>query len=67
VSKEEVNYCVTRKELLAVVYFTKYFKHYLLRGVRFTIRTDNAALQWLRRIPEPVGKTDPVDRLQRGI
>jgi len=54
-SKAEVNYCVTRKELLAVVYFTKYFKHYLL-GRRFTIRTDHAALQWLRRIPEPVGQ-----------
>jgi len=29
-SKAEVNYCVTRKELLVVVYFTKCFKHYLL-------------------------------------
>ena len=54
-SKAEVNYCVTLKELLAVVYFTKCFKHYLL-GRRFTIRTDHAALQWLRRIPEPVGQ-----------
>ena len=54
-SNAEVNYCVTRKELLAVVYFVKYFKHYLL-GRRFTVRTDHAALQWLKRIPEPVGQ-----------
>jgi hypothetical protein len=28
-TKAERKYCVTRKELLAVVHFTKYFKHYL--------------------------------------
>lgn len=54
-SKCELNYCVTRKELLAVVHFVKYFKHYLL-GRKFTVRTDHAALQWLRKIPEPVGQ-----------
>lgn len=54
-SKAEVNYCVTRKELLAIVNFLKYFRHYLL-GRRFHVRTDHAALQWLRHIPEPVGQ-----------
>jgi len=49
-SRQEVNYCATRKELLAVVHFLKYFRHYLL-GRHFTIRTDHAALQWLRRTP----------------
>ena len=34
--KPERNYCVTRREMLAVVYFTKYFKHYLL-GRRFFV------------------------------
>lgn len=29
-TKPERNYCVTRREMLAVVHFTKYFKHYLL-------------------------------------
>jgi len=38
-----------------VVYFVKFFKHYL-QGRRFTVRTDHAALQWLREIPEPVGQ-----------
>jgi hypothetical protein len=33
----------------------KYFRHYLL-GRPFIVRTDHAALQWLRRIPEPIGK-----------
>jgi len=45
-SKCEIKYCVTRKELLAVVYFVKYFKHYM-QGRRFKVRTDHAALQWL--------------------
>ena len=54
-SRPEMNYCVTRRELLAVVYFTKYFRNYLL-GRRFCIRTDHAALQWLRRMPDPCGQ-----------
>ena len=54
-SKSEINYCVTRRELLAIVYFTKLYKNYLL-GRRFTVRTDHAALQWLRRTPEPIGQ-----------
>ena len=34
------------KELLAVVRFTRHFKHYLL-GRRFTLRTDHNNLLWL--------------------
>lgn len=51
----ERNYCVTRKELLAVVHFLKYFKQYLL-GREFVVRTDHSALQWLRKTPEPIGQ-----------
>ena len=53
--KREKNYCVTRKELLAVVYFLRHFKQYLL-GRRFRVRTDHAALTWLRKTPEPIGQ-----------
>ena len=54
-SKTEKNYCVTRRELLAVVYFVRYFKHYLL-GRKFLIRTDHSALRWLRRTPDAIGQ-----------
>ena len=54
-SRAETNYCVTRKELLAVVYFTKLYKQYLL-GRHFKLRTDHAALRWLRKTPEPIGQ-----------
>ena len=54
-NKNELNYCVTRKELLAIVHFTKHFRQYLL-GRQFVIRTDHAALAWLQRTPEPVGQ-----------
>ncbi|CAG2185033.1 unnamed protein product [Mytilus edulis] len=52
---EAVNYCVTRKELLAVVYFMKYFKHNLLVR-KFTIRMDHGSLTWLYRFREPDGQ-----------
>ena len=56
-SPRERNYCVTRRELLAVVYYLKYFRHYLLGAAQTVkVRTDHAAIQWLRRIPEPVGQ-----------
>ena len=51
----ERNYCVSRKELLAIVHFLKYFKQYLL-GRRFKVRTDHSALMWLRKTPEPIGQ-----------
>jgi len=55
-SNAEERYCITRKELLAVVFFLKYFHQYLL-GRHFLIHTDHhAALKWLRRTPEPIGQ-----------
>lgn len=51
----ERNYCVTRKEMLAVVCFMKYFKHYLL-GKKIILRTDHGSLTWLHRFKEPDGQ-----------
>ena len=54
-TKEERNYCVTRRELLAVTEFLKKYRQYLL-GRKFSVRTDHAALQWMRKTPEPIGQ-----------
>ena len=54
-TKEERRYCVTRKELLAVVYFLKYFRHYLY-GRNFLVRTDHGALRWLTNFKDPQGQ-----------
>lgn len=49
---EQRRYCTTRKELLAVIRFTRLFRHYLL-GRQFTIRTDHSSLMWLLKFKEP--------------
>ncbi|XP_036000896.1 uncharacterized protein LOC118565187 [Fundulus heteroclitus] len=48
-------YCVTRRELLAVVRFTRQFRHYLL-GRKFLLRTDHGSLTWLFRFKCPEGQ-----------
>ena len=56
-TRREQNYCTTRKELLTVVFYIRYFRCYLLgNDGPFRLRTDYAAILWLRRIPEPVGQ-----------
>ena len=42
----QCKYCMTRKELLAVVRFMRLFRHYSL-GRRFVVRTDHNSLRWL--------------------
>lgn len=54
-SKHEKRYCTTRKELLAVVRFTRHFRHYLL-GCEFKIRTDHNSLIWLMNFRHPQGQ-----------
>ena len=51
-SKADRRYCVTRRELLAIVLFVKYFRHYLY-GVKFLIRTDHGSLRLLFNFKEP--------------
>ena len=51
--KAEQKYETTRKELLVVVNGLKQFRQYLLCR-HFVIRTDHAALSWLRRTAEPM-------------
>ena len=52
---EQRRYCTTRKELLAVVRFTRQFRHYLL-GKPFVVRTDHSSLRWLTNFREPQGQ-----------
>ena len=51
----EKSYCTTRQELAAVVFGLKRFRQYLL-GRRVLVRSDHAALTYLRRAKEPVGQ-----------
>jgi transposase InsO family protein len=51
----EKNYSATKLEMLAVIYFMKYYRSYLL-GREFTIRTDHGALTWLYSFKQPVGQ-----------
>ena len=52
---EQRRYCTTRKELLAVITFTRQFRHYLL-GRPFLVRTDHHSLVWLTRFKKPIGQ-----------
>ena len=54
-TKPERQYCVTRRELLAVVTFIQHYRPYLVCR-RFTLRTDHGSLTWLRNFKEPEGQ-----------
>ena len=54
-NRPEANYCITRREMLGAVYGLKQFKQYLL-GRHFVLRSDHAALTFLRSSAEPVGQ-----------
>jgi hypothetical protein len=51
----ERRYCITRKELAAMVFGLKQFRQYLL-GRSFTVRTDHSALLYLRTAKELIGQ-----------
>lgn len=54
-NKHEQSYCVTRKELLAVVTALRNFHSYLY-GQEILLRTDNAAVSWMRSLKTPSGQ-----------
>ena len=54
-SKAEKRYCVTRRELLAVVVFTRHSRPYLL-GHHFVLLTDHDSLTWLHNFKNPEGQ-----------
>ena len=56
-AKAAKNYCVTRKELLAVVKSVEHFRPYLL-GEKFLLRTDHGALEYM--VSKTSQVTDPV-------
>jgi hypothetical protein len=49
----ERRYSVTKRELLAVLYALKQFRHYLLACPSFTIRTDHAPLVHVQQMKNP--------------
>ena len=55
-SKAERVYCVTRKELLAVVQALKHFHPYIY-GRTVVVRPDNAAVSWMKNLKAPTGQT----------
>jgi len=54
-SPAQKRYCTTRKELLAVVTFTRQFRNYLL-GRQFIVRTDHHSLIWLMKFKNLEGQ-----------
>ena len=51
----EAQYCITRRELLGVVFGLKKYRQHLL-GRPIIVRTDHAALAYLMSTPEPVSQ-----------
>lgn len=54
-TKCERNYCVTRRELLAIVCSIKHFHRYLY-GRKFLVRSDHGSLRWLINFKNPEGQ-----------
>jgi len=55
-SPAEIQYCTTRRELAAIMYGLKQYRHFLPCH-HFVLRTDHAALTFLLKTPDPVGQS----------
>ena len=53
-TKTQQNYCTTMRELYAVIFFVRYYSHYLM-GRPFEIRTDHASLVWIKNFKDADG------------
>lgn len=53
-SASQKNYSPTKGELFAIVHFIRLWRYYL-RHRKFILRTDHAALQWIRTMEAPQG------------
>jgi len=51
----EARYCITRRELLGVVFGLKKYRQYLL-GQKIIVRIDHTALAYLMNMTEPIGQ-----------
>lgn len=54
-SAPEINYCVTRRELLAVIDSLRHWRHYV-SGTLVKVRSDHASLSWLKGFKQPEGQ-----------
>ena len=54
-NKAERNYCVTRRELAALIFGLKQFRSYLL-GRRFQVRVDNNAIRYYQSMKDATGQ-----------
>lgn len=65
VNKAERNYCITLRELIAILMTLKHFHKYLY-GEELHLRTDHSTLNWLISFMNKDGQTDrSILRLQQ--